>query len=291
MPCIAHILLPTDFSPRAAIVARHAAALADAFQSRITMLHVLPPMNPAWCLEGYTALMDEVIEHQKIQTRQRLDTFLEPELRDFDIERVLAEGDPATAIVEYANSSGVDLIMMPTRGCGPFRRFIVGSVTAKVLHDTHCAVWTSEHIEEIHSRHPGAPKTVVCAVDLAPEAGAVLLWAAETAANLQARLVVAHAIPSLEFNPETYYLEADMRRSLIGDAQAKIRKMLDGSLMPNAGIRVVGGSIPKVVRSIAEDSEADLLIIGRAATTGMLGRLRTHSYAIIRESPCPVISI
>ena len=32
--------------------------------------------------------------------------------------------------------------MMPTHGCGPLRRFLLGSVTAKVLHDVSTAVWT-----------------------------------------------------------------------------------------------------------------------------------------------------
>ncbi len=37
---------------------------------------------------------------------------------------------------------------MPTHGYGPFRRFILGSVTAKVLHDADCPVWTGVHLEE-----------------------------------------------------------------------------------------------------------------------------------------------
>jgi hypothetical protein len=49
--------------------------------------------------------------------------------------------------------------------------------------------------------------------------------------------------------------------------------------------------VSTVVRSVVEDSRADLLIIGRASGKGIVGRLRTHSYALIRESPCPVISI
>ena len=38
---------------------------------------------------------------------------------------------------------------MPTHGYGPFRRFILGSNTAKVLHDADCPVWTGVHVEEI----------------------------------------------------------------------------------------------------------------------------------------------
>jgi nucleotide-binding universal stress UspA family protein len=194
-------------------------------------------------------------------------------------------------ITTYCASERVGLVMMPTRGCSAFRRFLLGSVTAKVLHDVQCPVWTSSHVIDGHAAVSVIPKVIVCATDRTPEGDVLLQWATDLASDLQARLIVAHSIPSLEFNPETYFLEADMRRSLIGDAHAKISKVLQGSRMPGAEVRVEGGSVATVVRSVVEDSRADLLIIGRASDRGMLGRLRTHSYALIRESPCPVISI
>jgi RNA polymerase primary sigma factor len=40
-----------------------------------------------------------------------------------------------------------------------------------------------------------------------------------------------------------------------------------------------------------EEAEADLLVIGRGAENGHLGRLRNHAYPIIRHSPCPVVSV
>ena len=36
---------------------------------------------------------------------------------------------------------------MPTHGFGPLRRFLLGSVAAKVLHDAQCPVWTSVHTD------------------------------------------------------------------------------------------------------------------------------------------------
>jgi len=42
---------------------------------------------------------------------------------------------------------------------------------------------------------------------------------------------------------------------------------------------------------MADESQADVLVIGRSPKSGVWGRLRTHAYGIIRESPCPVISV
>ena len=41
----------------------------------------------------------------------------------------------------------------------------------------------------------------------------------------------------------------------------------------------------------ARKAEADLLVIGRGADAGILGRLTGRAYSIIRQSPCPVVSV
>ena len=58
-----------------------------------------------------------------------------------------------------------------------------------------------------------------------------------------------------------------------------------------AEIVVVRGEVPVVVAAEASRRKADLLIIGRGPAPGVFGRLRAHSYPIIRQSPCPVISV
>jgi nucleotide-binding universal stress UspA family protein len=292
MRTLNEILLPTDFSPRSADVARYAAGVARHFSSKITLLHVMTPIPPAWtAMGGDGAVVEEALACQKEEVCDRLSRFLAEELEGLVVERMVCEGDPADTITTYCASKQVGLIMMPTRGCTAFRRFLLGSVTAKVLHDVKCPVWTSSHITDGRSAASAIPKVIVCAIDPASAGAAILQWATDLAADLQAQLVVAHAIPSLEYHPETYFLEADMRRALVGDALTRISKVLQGSRMPEAEVRVEGGSVSTVVRSVVEDSRADLLIIGRASDKGMLGRLRTHSYALIREAPCPVISI
>ena len=291
MRSLSEILLPTDFSPRSADVAQYVAGVARHFNSKITLLNVLRPINLAWTATGDFATTQEMLTRQKEETFARLKLFLREELKGVAVKHLVLEGDPAEVIADYAASEHVGLIMMPTRGCTAFRRFLLGSVTAKVLHDVTCPVWTSSHLTDGRAAVSAIPRVIVCSIDPASEGEAILRWASDLAFELDACLIVAHAIPSLDFHPETYFLEADWRRALIGDARAKISKLLQRSRTPEAEIRVEGGNVSTVVRSVVEDSRADLLIIGRASGNGMLGRLRTHSYALIRESPCPVISI
>jgi nucleotide-binding universal stress UspA family protein len=47
-----------------------------------------------------------------------------------------------SAIINYAESEGVDLIVMGTRGRSSFKRILLGSVAAGVLSYAHCPVMT-----------------------------------------------------------------------------------------------------------------------------------------------------
>ena len=56
-------------------------------------------------------------------------------------------------------------------------------------------------------------------------------------------------------------------------------------------VQVPVGNPGEAIHRIALEQQADLVVIGRGVLQKALGRLRSNEYSIIRESPCPVISI
>ncbi|MBV9036710.1 MAG: universal stress protein [Acidobacteriaceae bacterium] len=62
------------------------------------------------------------------------------------------------------------------------------------------------------------------------------------------------------------------------------------SLGCNAAIQVVRGPVKEALLNLARQASADLLIIGRPLRHSA-GRMRDLTYCIIRDSPCPVLSI
>ena len=188
------ILLPIDFQDPSKIVVHQAAVLARRFQSEIVMLHVVTPLSyAAGMLEGnyvpknFNDLLKELLQNAE----KNLDKFLEPELVGLEVRRVVIEGDPATIIVQTARSEKASLIVMPTHGYGTFRRFLLGSVAAKVLHDSECPVWTGAHLEEEPKRE-FAIRNVLCAVDLGEHSRKTADWAAQLTGQFGARLTLTH---------------------------------------------------------------------------------------------------
>jgi len=227
-------------------------------------------------------------EARNVANRQ-LGSFLAEELRGLPVQRIVLEGDAAQKIVAYSHAERVDLIIMPTHGYGPFRRFLLGSVTAKVLHDADCPVWTGVHLEDAPMPESISFGHILCAVDLAPHAERVLSWASDIAEAFRARLTVAHVTAPVtvavaggsELDPEVE--RTRLARIEIEDLLARIDTQAD--------IAVDSGDVAETVYDFAARLPADLLVIGRGAVKGVVGRLRSHAYAIIRQSPCAVVSV
>jgi nucleotide-binding universal stress UspA family protein len=221
--------------------------------------------------------------------RARLDEFLRDELAPLRAQRVLLDGDPARRIVEYAHTRRTSLIVMPTHGYGLFRRFLLGSVTAKVLHDADCPIMTGVHVEEAPKAGEIRLRKVVAALDLCPgQALKPLAWAARFAEEYGADLTIAHAYPSLDRRGGD---EVDGWHDTARRAAEEELVRMQQKLGLDVPMVMEAGDPAAIVSSLAAREHADLLVIGRGSAAGVFGRLRANAYGIIRQSPCPVISV
>jgi nucleotide-binding universal stress UspA family protein len=282
---LAKIVLPVDFSERSLGAARYAEALAARFGAEVILLHVLPPPHYEFsALEVGGTVLNELFAARSARVRAELDSFQQEELAHIGTRRLLEEGDPAGKIIELAQREKADIIVMPTHGYGPFRRFILGSVTAKVLHDADCPVWTGVHLEQARSVSAIRFERIVAALDLGPQSPRTLRWAAGLAGEYGARVIIVHAAP---LGAST---EDDWARRAAETARDEI-EALKRALGVEAEVVVEGGDPPATVCGLAGRLPADLVVIGRGSAAGVFGRLRTNAYAIIRQSPCPVVSV
>ena len=278
------ILLPVDFSERSEGSARYAQAIASHFNSHIVLLHVEhdPFLVGSDDLKGPPI---GSIEHT-LWLKGRLESFLKDELEGLTVTRMVVEGDPATKIVELARAEAVDLIVMPTSGHRAIRQFLWGSVVAKVLHDSHCPVWTGVHLAEAPAANLLSFRKLACAIDLGPHTRSTLCWAAEFAAAFEALLLVIHIVrpaASERIQASTRNLELE----LVNRARGEIENLL-ANLEIKAEIAVGFGSAPELVHEFTLGFAADALVMGRCAASG---RLHSDTFTIIRQSHCPVVSV
>ncbi len=283
---IKHILFPVDFSERCCTAAPFVESMARRYGARVTLLSVAQPFYYAAMADGPVVIDTEELLGD---LKARLDSSLTKEFAGLRVKRAAELGDPAQVIADFARTQDVDLIMMPTHGYGPFRSLLLGSVTAKVLHDAVCPVWTAAHMAEQPLRAHLACRKILCAVDGAPKSISIMKWAGELAKDAGAALRFLHVIPGMEGFPSRQMdreFEAERRK----DAHGTI-ELLEKTAGVEAPVSVAAGSVAESIHEEALQQEADLLVIGRGTLHETLGRLRTHAYGIIRRSPCPVLSV
>jgi nucleotide-binding universal stress UspA family protein len=287
------ILLPVDFPNTSLPVIHQAAALARHFHAEIVMLHVVNKLSrssgipaDASKLTGWDMLAEILKEAQKNR-----DDSLAAELAGLDVHRLIANGDPAQAIVRTAHYERADLIMLPSRG-HIFNEFLMGSVTAKVTDAAECPVWTGAHLEELPLQklppQKFAIRNILCAVDQRSRQKNTLSWAEQLAVTFGARLTLANvAASSTAWGPGGNYTDRKWNDALMADATRHV-----ADLQRTVGIKTevfIGcGDMPKVLSQAAKETQADVLVAGCRPYGG---HLRTHGYSIIREVPVPVLCV
>jgi nucleotide-binding universal stress UspA family protein len=170
---------------------------------------------------------------------------------------------------------------------------LLGSVAAKILHDATCAVWTASHCDSPAAHHTDW-RNIVCAIDTAGAPGTAregtrLMRDAAQLAETGATVRLVHAVPVSETGVEKY-LDLEFAAFLKDRAREAVAVM-QKEAGTNFEVLIEAGNIPEAVRRVAESRRADLVLIGRGALPHFAGRLRSHVYAIVRDMPCPVLSV
>jgi nucleotide-binding universal stress UspA family protein len=288
---IQKLLVPVVFADNSRHVVHQAAWLARRFHAELILLHVVTPLDyPAGALEFGDEITARDLHSRAVERAQQdLDQVSGPELDGIAVTRVLLRGDPAQEIVKTARDQNADLIVMSTRGHGVFYRFLLGSVTSKVLHESHCPVWTGAHLEEAEAREFSI-RRVLCSVDLGPHSPHTVTLAAEMAAAVDATLTLIHITAGVEmWGPGGSFVDPVWKERLVGFATKEMAK-LQQDVGTNAEVIIDSGSVPELLNRAAEQTKADVLVLGHIPGRSHLGD-NGNGYGIIRASRIPVLSV
>lgn len=276
MPLASHVLFPVDFSLSSTALIPAVAAVARRLNVPVTLLHSVQSVDTP-----SAATLSE--------REARLAAFGKEGFAGLEIQREIASGAPAATIVARAQELGGPLIMLPTKGTSAFRQLLIGSVTASVLHDADCPVWTTAHCED-GGPLPEAYRSIVCAVDLGPLSVPVLAAASEFAAVFGAELHVVHSVPGID--PRFESGAANRAHAFLVNTAKEEYPALAAAAHVDQPLEIAEETtVTAGITAAAARHHADLLVIGRGVMQGVLGRLRTNAHDLIRQSPCPVLSV
>lgn len=149
------IVHPTDFSQGSSQAFRYASALARDCGARLVVVHAI---EPAVAMIGEAALVPYELEELRAAARKSLDE-LQPIDANVRLEKVLRDDPAPAAILDVADESRADLIVMGTHGRTGLTRLLLGSVAELVLRRARCPVLTVKENSPVPAEQGGRLET------------------------------------------------------------------------------------------------------------------------------------
>jgi len=136
------ILVAIDGSDHAEKAFHHAMVLAQKFESKVLVVHVMSPPRAGGDMGQFP--VQEAVKLAIEEEESIMSKFTSIAQQEFglQVQTVTARGSPADEILKTAGSSSADLIVMGSRGLTGFKELVLGSVSSAVVHRAKVPVLT-----------------------------------------------------------------------------------------------------------------------------------------------------
>jgi nucleotide-binding universal stress UspA family protein len=283
------ILVPLDGSDLSASVLPFVRWLTSALKTPVELLHVrdvnrLAPYSPPLQV-GY-------LEHIAQSFAQ-----------GFEVKCTIEQGSPAELIIRTASAEPKVLVAMATHGYTGAARWLLGSVTQKVLHGLHSDLLTIR---------PGGGsdigqaklKTIIVPLDLSPAAEQVFAPVSELARQLGLELLLVHVTKHVYTGPSDAFLPVfgaipnlkelwEHDRAMGAKYLAEKVEELRGRGLSRLSSRVLAGGVDGAAGEIitAAESTPESLVAMTSVGQGGLGRWLVGSVTerVVCHSRSPVL--
>lgn len=294
---IRHILCPIDFSDASRHALEHAVAVAKWYESRLTALHVIHrpflPQPPILFAEFPQSTGSTGMERQELEQQLRL--WMRPATRaGVKTDVVVDDGNVPGRILEHARSQGSSLIVMGTHGLSGFERFMLGSVTERILRKATCPVMTVPPAAVTGAKVPYTK--LLCPVDFSESSLAALRLAFSLAKESDASLTLLHVF---DWPPDEELLVArfdagEFRRVIDAGARERLETLVpeDARVWCKPVTRVGYGKPYRQILEVADAERTDLIVIGvRGRSPVDLVLLGSTTNHVVRSALCPVLTL
>ena len=276
------ILIPIDFSEPSRNALAYGVFLADQFNARVIVAHVIPESSGEY---RYEEISEEIKHFHRDVTSSRS-----------NIESVLERGDIGAELLEIVSKENVDLVVMGTHGSRNPERWFIGSVTEHMLRKLPVPLVTVSRFD----REQGtilSLKRILYATDLSESSSKGMKCAIEIASAADAQLTLMHAVHYPDrifwapggipgFAEEQGRLSAQMRGHADGVmSEGKIRNL-------QIETTVVEGKPFEKILEIANHCKTDLIVLNlQSKSTLDRAFLGSTAERVVRLSSIPVLSV
>lgn len=287
---VRNILAAIDFSDFSKLVLDYAITLAEKFDAKITLIHVVEPMIIP---ETLAVTTEPEVDMRIVRERQKM---LESLRRNninpgIPSETIVKTGSPAEQIIEEAVSLHSQLVITASHGHSALQDVLLGNTAERVLRHAPCSVLTVRQTAADRLARSALPvrlKKILAPVDFSVASETALAKAAVLARLFDAAIVIE------------YVIEASLFQGADGQAPQKVKAADPEGVLGHLGQQFIPPVIPreivvrmgrpfKAIVEAAETLQVDLIILtahGHKVLKWTL--LGSTAERVVRHAPCAV---
>ncbi|ELY63937.1 universal stress protein [Natrinema versiforme] len=279
------LLVPTDGSDPARAALEHALDIAADREATIQLLYVADTKEPSLTRLGMDVV--DVLEGEGDEILDGAAALAED--RGVAVETELVQGDPRTAIVDYATDE-FDLAVMGAHGRRGIGEYVLGSTTDCVVNRSKIPVLTVRSAEGARRDYPYGD--VLVPTDGSDHASVALEHAASIAARHDATLHLLSVVDELPevIDPESTQLPSQLEenvQAILDEAETTARE----AGVDEIETTITAGSVPREITTYVDEEGVDLVVMGTHGHTGLDRHLLgSFTERVIRTSPVPVLT-
>jgi nucleotide-binding universal stress UspA family protein len=276
-----NVLVATDFSPVSQSALAHVLPIAQEFHSTIHLVHVIQPQAPDLTSGAIDARMLE-------QLRENAQAQILSIAAMVDGNRCRAwvrDGQVREVIADLVREKHIDLVVVGTSGKSTVDKLLRGSVAEEIFRNCVCPVLTLG--PQVKYNPSGSTlKQILYLTNLKGESHGALDYAISLASHYEAQLMLLHVVEQEEpRKPEYQWLEV-YRRML----RHLLTEVADLPIDPVLRIEV-GRNPSARILWVAEEVNADLIVMDVRPEEPWATHLRDRAYEIISFAHCPVLTV
>jgi nucleotide-binding universal stress UspA family protein len=291
--CPRKILLASDGSDDAALAATAAVDLSKRTGAELHIVHARGPLPH----DAYPTLVPERYQAPYEQGARRV---LDEQVRRIEqaggtvAEAHLVVGRPADAILDLGERIGTDLIVVGSRGLGPVKRLLVGSVSGSVVHHAKCPVLV---VRGGAGQWP--PTRVLVGEDLSEDAHSAAELGVTLGKLMEAETLLVHTYEGMPLHPETLPQDdRELYETMVKKHLEHVEPALEGRAAELADahglrprVRIVPGESAQVLSEVAEEDGIPSLVVVGSRELGAGGRmlLGSTSTKVLMAASGPVL--
>ena len=292
-----NILCATDFSDFSNRTVNYGIALANEFDSKLFVCHVIDLSSVAIYGEFQldpVGLQDRIMNDANEQLQEIIGE------QQIDWEPLISVGHAADEISRIVEEQDMDLVISATRGRSGLKRLILGSVTERLMRTLSCpllVVHSPDKAVAASDDQEVNMKSILIGCDFSPDSEVAFEHGLSLAQEFQSELHLAHVVETSVYQ-QLHKTESPVEEELQQEIQTRVIKKLQDMIPEEARnwckpqTSLLDGHPYEELVKYADKNNIDMIVLGTRGH-GLVKSLLIGSTTdrVVRNAPCPVLSV